>query len=55
MGRTKLNRPWHPSRSLGRVKNADWKLIKRAAKASGETFTAWAMRHLLRAAKRELK
>lgn len=43
-----------PQRQLGRVKDEDWDLLKAAAKKRGETFSAWALAVLKRAAKREL-
>ena len=43
-----------PQRQLGRVSDDDWETLKAAAKKRGETFTAWALAVLLRAAKREL-
>lgn len=43
-----------PQRQLGRVSNEDWETLKAAAAKRGETFTAWALAVLLRAAKREL-
>jgi uncharacterized protein (DUF1778 family) len=39
---------------LGRVSDEDWETLKAAAAKRGETFTAWALAVLLRAAKREL-
>ena len=45
----------HPGRQLGRISDEDWATVKDAAKKRGESFTQWAMRVLLRAAKRELK
>lgn len=44
----------HPVRQIGRVSDEDWQLIKAAAEKRGETFTAWAVAVLKRAAKREL-
>lgn len=44
----------NPARQLGRVSDADWQTLKAAAAKRGETFTAWAVRVLLAAAKREL-
>ena len=53
---TKLGRPStggaHPARQLGRVSDADWQLLKRAAKASGQSFSAWARSVLLAEARR---
>lgn len=42
-----------PQRQLGRVKHSDWLALKLAARKSGESFTRWAVSHLLAAAKRE--
>jgi hypothetical protein len=44
----------NPARQLGRVSDKDWETLKAAAAKRGETFTAWALAVLLRAAKREL-
>lgn len=44
----------HPARQLGRVPEPDWELLKAAADKSGESFTAWALGVLKRAARREL-
>jgi hypothetical protein len=43
-----------PQRQFGRVSDNDWETLKAAAKKRGETFSAWALAVLLRAAKREL-
>jgi uncharacterized protein (DUF1778 family) len=43
-----------PQRQLGRVSDEDWETLKAAAAKRGETFTAWALAVLLRAAKRQL-
>jgi uncharacterized protein (DUF1778 family) len=43
------------ARQLGRVSDDDWHTLQAAAKASGETFTAWALSKLLPAAKRQLR
>jgi hypothetical protein len=43
-----------PQRQLGRVSDEDWETLKAAAEKRGETFSAWALAVLLRAAKREL-
>jgi uncharacterized protein (DUF1778 family) len=43
-----------PARQLGRVSDEDWETLKAAAAKRGESFTAWALGVLLRAAKREL-
>lgn len=45
----------NPARQLGRVAEEDWQTLKSAAAKRGESFTAWALRILLAAAKRELK
>jgi len=45
----------NPARQLGRVSKEDWKTLKTAAEKRGESFTAWAVRVLLAAARRELK
>ena len=45
----------NPARQLGRVSDAEWELLKAAAEKRGESFTAWAVRVLLSAARRELK
>lgn len=45
----------NPPRQLGRVSDADWETLKAAAEKRGESFTAWAVRVLLAAARRELK
>ena len=42
----------HPARILGRVPDEEWAAIKAAAEKSGQSFTAWALAILLRAAKR---
>ena len=42
-----------PQRQLGRVSNDDWGLLKAAANR-GESFSAWALAVVKRAAKREL-
>jgi hypothetical protein len=44
----------NPARQLGRVSDEDWETLKAASAKRGETFTAWALAVLLRAAKREL-
>lgn len=44
----------NPARQLGRVSDADWETLKAAAAKRGESFTAWALGVLLKAAKREL-
>lgn len=44
----------NPARQLGRVSDEDWETLKAAAEKRGESFTAWALAVLLRAAKREL-
>lgn len=44
----------NPARQLGRVSDSDWETLKAAAAKRGETFTAWALSVLLKAAKREL-
>ncbi len=44
----------NPARQLGRVSDADWEALKAAAAKRGESFTAWALGVLLKAAKREL-
>ena len=44
-----------PARQLGRVSDEDWATLRAAAAIRGETFTAWAVRTLLAAAKREQK
>jgi len=38
---------------LGRVSDPDWQTLRAAADARGETFTRWAMRHLMKAAKQK--
>jgi hypothetical protein len=43
-----------PQRQLGRVSDEDWETLKSAAAKRGETFSAWALAVLKRAAKREL-
>lgn len=43
-----------PQRQLGRVSDEDWETLKAAAEKRGDTFSAWALAVLLRAAKREL-
>ena len=43
----------HPARQLGRVADDDWEQLKAAADRRGESFTQWAVRVLLRAARRE--
>jgi hypothetical protein len=43
-----------PQRQLGRVSDEDWDTLKAAAEKRGETFSAWALAVLKRAAKREL-
>ena len=43
-----------PQRQLGRVSDEDWETLKAAAEKRGETFSAWAVSVLLRAARREL-
>ena len=43
-----------PQRQLGRVNDEDWETLKAAAAKRGETFSAWALAVLKRAAKREL-
>lgn len=43
-----------PQRQLGRVSDEDWETLKAAAAKRGETFSAWALAVLKRAAKREL-
>ena len=45
----------NPARQLGRVSDEDWETLKAAAEKRGESFTAWAVRVLLAAARRELK
>ena len=45
----------NPARILGRVSDEDWETLKAAAEKRGESFTAWAVRVLLKAARRELK
>lgn len=45
----------NPARQLGRVADEDWETLKAAADKRGESFTAWAVRVLLAAARRELK
>ena len=45
----------NPARQLGRVSDRDWELLKAAAEQSGEPFTQWALKILLRAAKRAAK
>lgn len=40
-------------RQFGRVDDAEWQELKHAAKSSGESFTQWALRILLRAARRK--
>ncbi len=45
----------HPARQLGRVSDEDWETLKAVAEKRGESFTAWAVRVLLAAARRELK
>jgi hypothetical protein len=44
----------NPARQLGRVSDGEWELLKAAAAKRGESFTAWALAVLLRAAKREM-
>ena len=44
-----------PVRQLGRIPDGEWELLKAAAEKSGESFTAWAKKILLRAARRQLK
>ena len=44
----------NPARQLGRVSDEDWETLKAAAEKRGESFTAWAVAVLLKAAKREL-
>lgn len=41
-------------RQLGRVSDEQWDLLKRAAQASGQSFTVWSLAILTEAAKREL-
>jgi hypothetical protein len=43
-----------PQRQLGRVSDEEWETLKAAAAKRGETFSAWALAVLKRAAKREL-
>lgn len=45
----------NPARQLGRVSDDDWDTLKAAAEKLGVSFTAWAVRVLLAAARRELK
>lgn len=45
----------NPARQLGRVSDEDWETLKSAAEKRGESFTAWAVRVLLTAARRESK
>lgn len=45
----------NPARQLGRVSEEEWETLKAAAEKRGESFTAWAVRVLLAAARRELK
>jgi hypothetical protein len=45
----------NPARQLGRVSDEDWETLKAASEKRGESFTAWAVRVLLNAARRELK
>jgi len=45
----------NPARQLGRVSDEDWETLKAAAEKRGESFTAWAVRVLMAAARRELK
>ena len=45
----------NPARQLGRVSDEDWETLKAAAEKRGESFTAWAVRVLLAASRRELK
>jgi hypothetical protein len=40
----------NPPRQLGRVSDDDWETLKAAADRRGESFTAWAVRVLLKAA-----
>ena len=44
----------NPARQHGRVSDEDWETLKAAAEKRGESFTAWAVAVLLKAAKREL-
>lgn len=44
----------NPPRSLGRLSDYEWELLRHAAAESGKSFTLWALDHLMPAAKREL-
>ena len=42
----------NPARQLGRVSDEDWATLQEAARASGKSFTQWALGVLLDVAKR---
>ena len=52
-GRPPSGRKLAPPRQIGRVPEDVWLSLVAHVRARGETFTAWALRHLLRAKKRE--
>jgi hypothetical protein len=45
---------WKPARILGRVDEETWVKLQAAARRDGETFTKWALDHLLKAAGKEV-
>jgi hypothetical protein len=51
----KCRKRYTPARQIGRVKNEDWQTMKLAAEKRGMTFTSWASRVLLAAARRVLR
>lgn len=46
---------YHPSRSIGRMNDRDWQLLKKAAAIEEKKFTTWASSILLEAASRVVK
>lgn len=44
----------NPARQLGRVSDEDWATLQEAARASGKSFTQWALAILLKEAKRNV-
>jgi uncharacterized protein (DUF1778 family) len=50
-GRTATGRD--PARQLGRVDAETWAELQAAASRSGQSFTQWALGHLVRAAKKQ--